>query len=167
MKKVKIAPQFSQEFTPPFLCRLYSQSNIHPLSLGQTITVSVMKKALAWQKHNPHIFKLSAKRSAVLVSPTFIGDEKTHQNNGTKTPAPHPRESRQKLLTQFFTNQRRPFCPAIITKQSSHIPPGVLPVGTGKYGLILTPIFSCITPKRFSGKAGQKPRHPAPCKLLH
>jgi len=44
--------------------------------------------------------------------------KKVIQNNGTKTPAPHPRESRQKLLMQFFPNQRRPFCPAIIQNKS-------------------------------------------------
>ena len=65
----------------------------------------------------------------MLVSPAFISCKKVSQNNGTKTPAPRPRESRQKLRQQFFPKQRRPFCTAIITRGLPANPPGVLPVG--------------------------------------
>jgi len=45
-----------------------------------------------------------------------------------------------------FPNQGSPFYAAVIHRGSPQFPPGVLPVGTEKYGLVLTPIFFCVYP---------------------
>ena len=88
-----------------------------------------------------------------------------------QTPAPRPKKKSGQncstSLRNFPKSLTPPFLPCnyhktIIPKSR----PASCRSGQENTGYSITPIFSRITRKKFTGKAGQKPRHPAPRKPL-